>query len=304
MTAPKSDFIWMDGKFVRWDEANVHVMTHTLHYGAGVFEGIRCYKTSKGPAVWRHREHIKRLFGSAHILGYEIPFSQEEVLEAVRETIRKNKLDACYIRPIAFLGDEARGLSTKALSVHLSIAVWPWGKYLGDDATKGIRVMVSSYTRHHPNVTMTKAKATGIYINSVLAKQEALRNGYDEAVLLDPFGNVGEGSGENIFTVRDGKLKTPPAVSVLEGITRDTIMRLAADMNLPVQEMYFPRDELYIADEIFLTGTAAEVTAVREVDNRKTTSNRMGPITKKLHDAFFETVDGKNPKYPGWLDIL
>ncbi len=304
MTAPKSDFVWMDGKLVPWDDATVHVMTHTLHYGAGVFEGIRCYKTSKGPAVWRHGEHIKRLFNSAHILGYEIPFSQEGVMEAVRATIKKNKIDECYVRPIAFLGDEARGLSTKGLKVHLSIAVWPWGKYLGDDPSKGIRAAVSSFIRHHPNITMTKAKSTGIYINSVLAKQEALRNGYDEAILLDPFGFVAEGSGENIFVVRDGGLKTPPTMSVLEGITRDAVMKLAQEAGIPVLEQLFPRDELYIADEVFLTGTAAEVTAVREVDNRKVGSGAMGPITKKLHDVFFETIDGKNPRHLDWLDFL
>lgn len=304
MTAPKSDFVWMDGKLVPWAEATVHVMTHTLHYGAGVFEGIRCYKTSKGPAVWRHGEHIKRLFNSAHILGYEIPFTQAEVLEAVRATIRKNKIDECYVRPIAFLGDEARGLSTKGLKVHLSIAAWPWGKYLGDDPSKGIRACVSSFIRHHPNITMTKAKSTGIYINSVLAKQEALRNGYDEAILLDPFGFVAEGSGENIFVVRDGALKTPPTMSVLEGITRDTVTKLAAEAGIPVLEQLFPRDELYIADEVFLTGTAAEITAVREVDNRKIGSGAMGPITRKLHDVFFETIDGKNPRHLDWLDVL
>ncbi|MBI3581392.1 MAG: branched-chain amino acid transaminase [Nitrospinae bacterium] len=304
MTAPKSDFVWMDGKLVPWGEATVHVMTHTLHYGAGVFEGIRCYKTSKGPAVWRHGEHIKRLFDSARVLGYEIPFTQTEVMEAVRATIKRNKLEECYVRPIAFLGDEARGLSTKGLKVHLSIAVWPWGKYLGDDPSKGIRVAVSSFTRHHPNITMTKAKSTGIYINSVLAKQEALRNGYDEAILLDPFGFVAEGSGENIFVVRDGGLKTPPTMSVLEGITRDAVIKLAREAGIPVLEQLFPRDELYIADEVFLTGTAAEITAVTEVDHRKVGSGAMGPITRKLHDVFFETIDGKNPRCLDWLDFL
>jgi branched-chain amino acid aminotransferase len=294
----------MDGKLVPWDDATVHVMTHTLHYGAGVFEGIRCYKTSKGSAVWRHREHIKRLFNSAHILGYEIPFTQEEVLEAVRATIKKNKMEECYIRPIAFLGDEARGISTKGLKVHLTIAVWAWGKYLGEDHSKGIKTIVSSFIRHHPNITMTKSKSTGIYINSVLAKQEALRHGYDEAILLDPFGNVAEGSGENIFVVRNGGLKTPPAMSVLEGITRDTVMTLAGELGIPVVEQLFPRDELYIADEVFFTGTAAEITAIREVDSRKIGGGAMGPTTKKLHDAFFETIDGKNKKHLDWLDVL
>ncbi|MBI5179366.1 MAG: branched-chain amino acid transaminase [Nitrospinae bacterium] len=305
MTAPKSDFIWMDGKLVPWDQANVHVLTHTLHYGTGVFEGIRCYKTNKGSAVFRHREHIERLFASAKILGYAIPYSVDEVMKAVRETIKANNLEECYIRPIAFLGTENRGLNPKGLSVHLSIAVWPWGKYLGDEAAQhGIRVCISSFTRHHPNITMSKAKATGIYINSVLAKQDAVRNGYDEAVLLDPFGNVAEGSGENLFVIRNGRIKTPPAVSILEGITRDSIMRLAEDAGIPLVEQFFPRDELYIADEVFLTGTAAEVTPVREVDNRPVGKGSVGPVTQKLHDLFFDALRGKNQKYAAWLDIL
>ena len=303
--APKSDFIWMDGRLVPWDQATVHVLTHTLHYGTGVFEGIRCYKTDLGSAVFRHREHITRLFASAHILGYSIPYTVEQVMEAVRLTIRENRLEECYIRPIAFLGTENRGLNPKGLKVHLSIAVWPWGKYLGDDAANnGIKVIVSSFTRHHPNITMSKAKATGIYINSVLAKQDAVRMGYDEAILLDPFGNVAEGSGENIFVARNGRIKTPPAISILEGITRDSIMRLAEDAGIPLVEQLFPRDEMYIADEIFLTGTAAELTPVCEVDNRAVGDGKVGPIAKKLHGLFFDAIKGKNPKYRQWLDIL
>lgn len=305
MSAPKCDFIWMDGRLVPWDQANVHVLTHTLHYGTGVFEGIRCYKMSKGSAIFRHREHIERLAASARILGYQLPYGVDDVMAAVRQTIKANKLEECYIRPIAFLGTENRGLNPKGLSVHLSIAVWPWGKYLGDDAAnKGIRTVVSSFTRHHPNITMSKAKATGIYINSVLAKQDAVRSGFDEAILLDPFGNVAEGSGENIFTVRNGRIKTPPAVSILEGITRDSVMRIAADLGIPLVEQLFPRDELYIADEVFLTGTAAEITPVREVDHRTVGGGAVGPITKRIYETFFRAVDGKEPKYAEWLDIL
>ena len=305
MTTPKSDFIWMDGALVPWDQANVHLLTHTLHYGTGVFEGVRCYKTAKGPAVFRHREHMERLAASAHILGYELPYSVEELMQAVRLTIRENRLEECYIRPIAWLGTENRGLSPKGLKVHVGVAVWPWGKYLGDAAADtGIRVTVSSFTRHHPNITMSKAKATGIYINSVLAKQEAVRMGFDEAILLDPFGNVAEGSGENIFVVRGGRLKTPPAVSILEGITRDSVMHIASDLGIPLVEQLFPRDEMYIADEIFLTGTAAEITPVREVDHRKVGSGKVGPVTRKIYDTFFDAIQGRNNSYLKWLDIL
>ncbi len=295
----------MDGALIPWDQANVHLLTHTLHYGTGVFEGVRCYKTVKGPAVFRHREHMERLTASAHILGYELPYTVEELMEAVRLTIRENRLEECYIRPIAWLGTENRGLNPKGLKVHVGVAVWPWGKYLGDDAANsGIRVTVSSFTRHHPNITMSKAKATGIYINSVLAKQEAVRMGFDEAILLDPFGNVAEGSGENIFVVRNGRIKTPPAISVLEGITRDSVMRIATDLGMPVVEQLFPRDEMYIADEIFLTGTAAEITPVREVDHRKVGRGAVGPVTRKIYDTFFDAIQGRNEKYLDWLDIL
>jgi branched-chain amino acid aminotransferase len=295
----------MDGKFVKWDDANVHILTHTLHYGTGVFEGIRCYETDKGSAVFRHKEHIERLFRSAHILGYEIPYTQDKVMEAVRELIKKNKLKECYIRPIAYLGTEGRGLNPIGLSVHLSIAVWPWGTYLGKEALKnGIRAGVSSFTRHHPNISMTKSKATGMYLNSVLAKQEAIRNGFDEAIMLDPSGFVAEGSGENIFIVRSGKLKTPPLTSILDGITRDCIFTIAEDNSIPVTEQYFSRDELYMADEVFLTGTAAELTPICEVDRRKVGNGSIGPVTKKLQDIYFEAIRGRNEKYIGWLDVL
>lgn len=252
MSAPNSNLIWMDGELVPWDKANVHVLTHTLHYGTGVFEGMRCYKTEKGSAIFRNREHVERLLNSAKIMGWEVPYTADEIIEAIRKTIKENKLDECYIRPLAYLGTEGRGLNTKGISIHLAIAVWPWGAYLGEEALKkGIRTKISSYARHHPNVTMTKAKTCGAYINSVLAKQEAVKDGYDEAILLDPYGFVAEGSGENIFIVRHGKLKTPPLTSVLEGLTRDCIITIAGDLGIKVEEQFFSRDELYIADEAF-----------------------------------------------------
>lgn len=295
----------MDGEFVPWEAANVHILTHTMHYGTGVFEGMRCYETKKGSAIFRHREHIERLFQSAHILGYEIPYALEQVMDAVRKTIVKNRLAECYIRPIAYLGTEGRGLNPVGISVHLSIATWPWGTYLGEEALKnGIRAKISSFTRHHPNITLIKSKTTGIYINSVLAKQEAVRDGYDEAIMLDPYGFVAEGTGENIFIVKSGKIKTPPPASVLAGITRDCIMKIAADNNIEVSEQCFARDELYVADEAFLTGTAAELTPIREVDRRNIGSGSVGPITKKLQDEYFSAIRGENSKNRGWLDIL
>ena len=305
MTQPKSDYIWMDGKFVKWADANVHILTHTLHYGTGVFEGIRCYETGNGSAVFRHKDHVERLFRSANIVGYEIPFKPADVMAAVRETITKNGLKECYIRPIAYLGTEGRGLNPIGLTVHLSIAVWPWGAYLGEEALKnGIRVGISSLTRHHPNISMTKAKATGQYLNSVMAKQEAIKNGFDEAIMLDPSGFVAEGSGENIFIVKNGKLKTPPLTSILDGITRDCIFTIAKDNSLAVTEQYFSRDELYMADEVFLTGTAAELTPICEVDHRKVGKGGIGPITKKLQGIYFEAIRGRNKKYLHWLDHL
>ncbi len=305
MPAPKSDFIWMDGKLVPWDEANVHVLTHCLHYGTGVFEGMRCYKTEKGSAVFRNREHAERLLHSAAIMGFGMPYTSEEIMEAIKNTIRENKLEECYIRPLAYLGDEGRGLNIKGITTHLMIAVWPWGAYLGEEALKnGISVKVSSFTRHHPNITMTKAKVCGAYINSVLAKQEAIQNGFDEAILLDPYGYVAEGSGENIFIVRNGKLKTPPLTSVLEGITRDCIIKIAGDQGIEVVEQYFARDELYIADEIFFTGTAAELTPISEVDRRKIGKGGRGPITEKIQGIYFDAIRGKDEKYANWLDFI
>lgn len=302
---PRSEKIWMDGALVDWDKANVHVLTHTLHYGLGVFEGIRCYNTDRGPAVFRLKEHTDRLFDSAKILGFEIPFTPDQINGAIRETIRVNKLDECYIRPLAFLGDNRRGLNATGADVRVAIAVWPWGAYLGEEAlSKGIRIKMSSFTRHHQNVFMTKAKVCGAYVNSIMAKLEAVKAGYDEALLLDPAGHVAEGSGENIFIVRKGKLKTPPLSSILEGITRDSVIQLAGDMGLEVTEQYFSRDEIYTADEAFFTGTAAELTPIRSLDDRIIGGNGIGPVTKKLQSAYFEIIRGKNPNYFKWLDFL
>jgi branched-chain amino acid aminotransferase len=295
----------MDGKFLKWENANVHVMTHTLHYGFGVFEGIRCYSTKNGSAVFRLREHTSRLFKSAHILGLDIPYTKEKVNEAILETIRKNKLKECYIRPLVYLGNDKLGLNYIGASCHIAIAAWTWGAYLGEDGLKnGIRVKISSFSRHHINVTMTKAKACGAYINSILAKSDAIKDGYDEAILLDVNGNVAEGSGENIFIVRNGILKTPPLTAVLEGITRDAVLQIAKKEGLIVKEEHFARDEIYIADEAFFTGTAAEITPIREVDNRKIGKGKPGPIVKKIQKAFFGAVQGENESFQGWLTYL
>jgi branched-chain amino acid aminotransferase len=292
----------MDGKFVAWDAAKVHVLTHTLHYGLGVFEGIRCYKTARGPAIFRLDDHVKRLFDSAHIFMMEIPFTEKEIRNAIIETVRINRLKECYIRPLAYIGYGSMGLYPTGNPVNVSIAAWPWGAYLGDEGLeKGIRIKVSSFTRHHVNVDMTRGKVCGYYVNSQLAKKEAKSCGYDEAVLLDTEGYVSEGSGENIFIVRNGKIKTTPLTSILEGITRESIIRVAADRRIAVEEERFTRDEIYIADEAFLTGTAAEVTPIREIDGRVIGDGRRGRVTKKLQAAFFDIVKGKDKKYESWL---
>jgi branched-chain amino acid aminotransferase len=292
----------MDGKFVPWNDAKVHVLAHTLHYGTGVFEGIRCYKTDSGSAVFRLKEHVDRLFGSMHILQMDCPFTREQVFDAILETVRVNKIDACYIRPLAFIGYGSMGVFPKGNPVNVIIAVWPWGSYLGDEGMKnGIRVKISSFTRPHINATMVRAKAVANYANSLLAKREALKDGYDEAVLLDTDGYVAEGSGENIFMVRNGVIKTPPLTAILEGITRDTVMKLAQERGMQVLEERFTRDELYIADEVFFTGTAAEITPIREVDNRKIGAGKPGPVTMDLQAAFFDIVQGRNAKHAGWL---
>jgi branched-chain amino acid aminotransferase len=300
----KSKKIWLDGKLVNWDEAQVHVLTHALHYGMGVFEGIRCYKNEDGgSAVFRMKEHVDRLFDSAHIVLLEIPFSREEICAAIQKTLQANDLAEGYIRPIAFLGEGEMGLFARSNPVRVAIAVWPWGAYLGEDGLKkGIRAKVSSFNRHHVNAAMSKAKVCGHYVNSVLAKWEAVKAGYDEAVLLDTEGYVAEASGENIFIVRNGILQTPPLTSVLPGITRDSVLTIARKLDIQVKESRFTRDEMYISDEMFFTGTAAEVTPVREVDDRKVGTGKPGPVTKQIQTYFFDILRGKNALFQHWLD--
>jgi len=302
----KAKSIWLDGKFIPWDEARVHLLTHSLHYGLGVFEGIRAYHCSDGrTAVFRLAEHIRRLFDSAHVVQMDIPFSQAEVEAACCEILRVNQQKEAYIRPLAFVGEGAMGLHPQNNPIQLAIISWVWGAYLGDEGLKkGIRAKISSYARHHVNVMMTKAKTTGNYVNSIMAKREATQLGYDEAILLDTEGYVAEASGENIFIVRDGLLRTPPLTAVLPGITRNAILTLAQDLGIPVKEDIFSRDELYLADEAFLTGTAAELTPLREVDGRRIGSGKPGPVTQKLQAAFFAVVKGENPRYQSWLTYV
>jgi branched-chain amino acid aminotransferase len=302
----KSEKIWMDGSFVNWNDANIHILTHTLHYGLGVFEGIRCYLCDDGSsAIFRLREHVDRLFDSAHIGEISIPFSNEEISHAILDTLRVNKQKEGYIRPIVFIGAGSMGVHPHENPIHVAIITWPWGAYLGTEGlTNGIRVKISTFTRHHVNVMMTKAKICGNYVNSILAKREATREGYDEAILLDPQGYVSEASGENIFIVKNGRLKTPPLSSILPGITRDTVMTLAREMQIEVLEQPFSRDELYIADEAFFTGTAAEVTPIREVDNRIIGEGKPGIITQKIQQAFFDIVKGRNGRHKHWLTYL
>ena len=299
----KTDTIWMDGKLIRWEDAKVHVLAHALHYGTGYFEGIRCYELADGrSAVFRLPEHMRRLADSGKILGFPLPYTVEQLCNATAEVIRANKLKACYIRPLAFLGLGELGIYVPNNPVNVCIAVWPWGAYLGDEGIQnGIRAKVSSYTRHHVNVMMTKSKTSGNYVNSVLAKAEVKKSGYDEAVMLDSEGYVSEASGENIFIVRDGKIKTTPLTSILPGITRDSIITLARDRGYEVVEDRFTRDELYIADEAFFTGTAAELTPIREVDDRQIGAGRRGPITEEIQKTFFDVIKGKNHKYEKWL---
>ena len=300
--ADRDGLIWYDGKLVPWREATTHVLTHSLHYGLACFEGVRAYKTVNGTAIFRVREHTERLFNSAHIFMMKMPFDRETMIEAQREVVRVNKLDSCYIRPIAFYGSEKMGVSPKGASVHVSIAAWPWGAYLGAEGLeKGIRVKTSSYSRHHINVTMCRAKFSGTYANSILANQEAIEHGYDEALLLDVDGYVAEGAGENLFIVKNGKLYEPELTSALIGITRDSVIQLARDMGLQVEARRLTRDDIYIADEAFFTGTAAAVTPIRELDGRAIGSGRRGVITEKLQAAFFDVVNGRNPKYAHWL---
>ncbi len=297
----ESEKIWMDGKMVAWKDATVPVMVHSLHYGLGVFEGIRCYKGKDGSNIFRLDEHIDRLFDSAHIFQLEVPYTKAQIKKAIIDTVKVNKLKECYIRPLIYIGYGAMGIYVNG-PINAMVAAWPWGAYLGDDAIKnGIKVHVSSYTRHHVNVTMTRAKFTGAYFNSQLAKREAKSQGCDEALMLDTEGYVAEGTGENVFIVRKGVLKTPPLTCILEGITRETIMQLAREMKLEVHEERFTRDEVYIADEAFFTGTAAEVTPIRELDGRLIKDGKPGPVTKKLQKLYFDVVHGRSAKHKKWL---
>ena len=300
--ADRDGVIWYDGKMVPWREATTHVLTHTLHYGMGVFEGVRAYETPQGPAIFRLQDHTDRLFRSGHILGMKLPYSKDEINAAQLGVIKENGLKSGYLRPMAFFGPEAMGISAKTLSVHVIVAAWPWGAYMGAEAlTQGIRVKTSSFSRHHVNITMCKAKANGNYMNSILAHKEAEMDGYQEALLLDVDGFVAEGSGENFFLVRNGKLYTPDLTSALEGITRDTIIRLAGELGIPVIEKRITRDEVYCADEAFFTGTAAEVTPIRELDNRAIGEGKRGPITERLQALYFDCVQGRSAAHASWL---
>ena len=303
--ADRDGFIWYDGQLVDWRNATTHVLTHTLHYGMGVFEGVRAYNTPQGTAIFRLQAHTDRLFDSAHIMGMKIPFSKDEINEATRAAVRENNLESAYIRPMVFYGSEAMGLRASGLKTQVIVAAWSWGAYMGDEALQvGIKVRTSSFTRHHVNISMTRAKANGNYINSMLALQEAISGGADEAMLLDPEGYVAEGSGENIFLVKNGVIYTPEVTSCLNGITRNTILTLAAEHGLDVVEKRITRDEVYIADEAFFTGTAAEVTPIREVDGRQIGAGRRGPITEKLQTAYFDLVTGKTDAHAEWRTLV
>ena len=294
--------IWRDGELIRWRDAQTHVLTHTLHYGAGVFEGVRAYDGKLGTSIFRLQDHTDRLFNSAKIIGMQIPFSKEEINQAQIDVVKNNEVPFGYLRPMCFYGSEGMGLRADDLKVHCIVAAWEWGAYMGtENLAQGIRVRTSSYTRHHVNSTMCKAKVNGHYVNSMLALQEAVRDGYDEALLLDPQGYVAEGSGENVFIVKEGMLYTPELTSALDGITRKTIISVAQDMNIPVVEKQITRDEVSIADEAFFTGTAAEVTPIREIDNRVIGAGSRGPITEKLQSAFFKIVHGEMDAYAHWL---
>ncbi|MDE2371875.1 MAG: branched-chain amino acid transaminase [Burkholderiales bacterium] len=295
--------IWMDGQLVEWRDAKIHVLSHTLHYGCGAFEGVRAYKTDRGTAIFRLQEHTERLFNSAKILRMKIPFTPAQVNEAQREVVRANKLESCYLRPLTWIGDVKLGVSPRGNKIHLMVAAWSWGAYLGEEGLRrGIRVKTSSYTRHHVNITMTQAKAVSNYTNSILANLEATDDGYDEAMLLDASGFVSEGAGENLFIVKNGVVYTPDlSAGALNGITRNTVFTICADLGLKVVEKRITRDEVYIADEAFFTGTAAEVTPIRELDRIEIGAGSRGPVTEKIQSAFFDIVNGRNPKYAEWL---
>ena len=303
--ADRDGVIWYDGKLVPWREANTHVLTHSLHYGLAAFEGLRAYNTVKGTAIFRLGEHIERMFNSAHIYMMKIPYDRETIMEACKEVVRANKLESCYIRPICFYGSEKMGVSPRGATVHVAIAAWPWGAYLGADGLeKGIRVKTSSFARHHVNVTMARAKVASTYSNSILANLEATQDGYDEALLLDVDGFVAEGAGENLFIIKKDRIQEPELTSALVGITRDTVIQLAGDMGLPVVSKRMTRDDVYLADEAFFTGTAAEVTPIREVDNRTIGAGARGPITTQLQSRFFDVVNGRDEKRMDWLSFV
>lgn len=303
--ADRDGKIWKDGHLIDWRDATLHVLTHSLHYGMAVFEGVRAYKTPEGTAIFRLQEHTQRLFNSAKIFQMVIPFDMETIMAAQCEVVRANKLESCYLRPLVWIGSEKMGVSARGNTIHTSIAAWPWGAYLGEDGlARGIRVKTSSFTRHHVNVSMVRAKASGYYINSILANQEVTADGYDEALLLDTDGYVSEGAGENVFIVKNGKIYTPDLASCLDGITRDSVLTMARDMGIEIVEKRITRDEMYCADEAFFTGTAAEVTPIRELDNRVIGSGSRGPITEKLQAMFFDVVAGKAPQYNHWLTLV
>ena len=303
--ADRDGFIWYDGKLVPWRDATTHVLTHSLHYGLAVFEGVRAYKTAAGTGIFRLKEHTDRLFNSAKVFMMEIPYSREQLAEAQREVVRANKLESCYLRPLAFYGSEKMGVSPKGASVHVAIAAWPWGAYLGEEGLlKGIRVKTSSFQRHHINVSMVRSKTSGHYVNSILANLEATRDGYDEALLLDTQGFVAEGAGENLFIVRNGQLVEPQMVSGLTGITRATVIELARDLGLAVESKPMTRDDVYLADEAFFTGTAAEITPIRELDGRTIGAGRRGPVTERIQSLFFDVVNGRAEKYRHWLTLV
>ena len=303
--ADRDGFIWYDGELKPWRECTTHVLTYSLHYGVGCFEGVRAYKTPKGTAIFRLQDHTRRLFNSAKILGMKLPFSQEQINEAQLEVLRANKLDSAYLRPMVFYGAEGMGLRADNLKTHIIVAAWTWGSYLGaENMERGIRVKTSSYSRHHVNSAMCRAKANGQYINSMMALNEVLRDGYDEAIMLDTQGFIAEGSAENIFLVQNGELHTPDLTACLDGITRRTVVQLAKDFGIPVIERRITRDEMYVADEAFFTGTAAEVTPVREVDNRPVGHGKRGPVTEKLQAAYLKLVKGESDNYANWLSHI
>ncbi len=303
--ADRDGFIWYDGKLVPWRDATTHVLTHSLHYGLAVFEGVRAYKTISGTAIFRLKEHTDRLFASAHIYRMPMPYDKATLIEAHKEVVRSNKLESCYLRPIAFYGSEKMGVSPRGAATHVSVAAWPWGAYLGEEGMeKGIRVKTSSYSRHHVNVNMARAKFSGTYANSILANMEATEDGYDEALLLDVDGFVAEGAGENLFVVKDGVIYEPEIASALMGITRNTVITLAAELGYKVISKRLTRDDSYIADEAFCTGTAAEVTPIRELDNRTIGAGSRGPITTKIQSLFFDVVNGKVPAHADWLSFI